>query len=142
MHYKSFGETGNVITFLPRYVIMAMKLTIALMILGALHVSAAGYSQKITLSGNMTLEEALIAIGKQSGYFFFYKKNELQQAKTVTLNLREVTLEQALKVSFGGQPFAYRIEDRTIVVSRKEAPAAAPVQPAMQERLTGQITGD
>lgn len=143
MHYKSFGKTGNVIPLLPRYVIVAMKLAIALMILGALHVSAAGYSQKITLSGkNMTLEEALIAIGKQSGYFFFYKKNELQQARPVTLNLREVTLEQALKVSFSDQPFTYRIQDRTIVVSRKERPSETRVPLAVQERLTGQVTGD
>ncbi|WP_205943147.1 TonB-dependent receptor [Pedobacter cryotolerans] len=96
-----------------------MKLTVIFMIVGCLQISAKSFSQNINLIGkNIPLEKALTQIGEQSGYFFFYKYNEIKDAKPVTLNLKGVSLEKALKESFKDQLFTYTIDKKTIVVTK------------------------
>ncbi|TKB99271.1 TonB-dependent receptor [Pedobacter cryophilus] len=95
------------------------------MIIGCLQINAKSFSQSINLTGkNITLEKALTEIGEQSGYFFFYKYNEIKQAKPVTLNLKGVSLEKALQESFKNQPFTYAIDHKTIVVTQALAKSA------------------
>ncbi|GGH28552.1 TonB-dependent receptor [Sphingobacterium alkalisoli] len=99
--------------------ILVMKLIILLIIASCFQVSAHSFSQTITLkTKNMPLDKALMAIGKQSNHFFFYKYNELKDAAPVTLQLRNATLEEALKESLKGQGFSYTIDNRTIIVNK------------------------
>ncbi|WP_218155022.1 SusC/RagA family TonB-linked outer membrane protein [Pedobacter insulae] len=96
-----------------------MKLTVIFIMLGCLQISAKSFSQSINLIGkNIPLEKALTQIGEQSGYFFFYKYNEIKDAKPVTLNLKGVSLEKALQESFKDQFFTYSIDKKTIVVTK------------------------
>lgn len=108
---------------------LRMKLTLILLIIGCLQINAKSFSQNISLKGkDMPLEKVLIAIGKQSGYNFFYKYNELVQAAPVSVNFKSVSLEKALAESFKNQPFAYEIALKTIVVTKKEAPVVLKAQ--------------
>lgn len=117
MQLNVYGKIRILSGLLPSKMFLAMKLTITLLILGCLQLSAKSFSQSITLTGkNITLEKALISIGEQSGYFFFYKYTELVKAKPVTLNLKGVSLQKALEESFKNQPFVYTIDNKTIIV--------------------------
>lgn len=99
---------------------LVMKLTVFLLTAACLQLSATGFSQSISLSGNsMRLEKVFSAIEKQSGYFFFYKYKDVQNAIPVDLDLRNVPLRQALELTFQNQPLTYSIEDKTIIVSKK-----------------------
>ncbi|WP_299497935.1 SusC/RagA family TonB-linked outer membrane protein [Mucilaginibacter sp.] len=106
-----------------------MKLTVLIITVSCMQLSAKVYSQKITLSGeNITLEKALKTIEQQSGYFFLYKYNEIQKAKPVSVHFENKSVTDALNQCLKGQPFTYTIENKTIVVAPKNE-ASENVQP-------------
>ncbi|EDM35488.1 putative outer membrane protein [Pedobacter sp. BAL39] len=100
-----------------------MKLTAVLVLVTCLQLSAKVYSQRISIKGrNIAFEQVLSSIEKQSGYYLFYKYNEIKIAKPVNVALNNVSLEVALQESLKGQPFDFVIEDKTIIITRKGAP--------------------
>ncbi|TQM52004.1 TonB-linked SusC/RagA family outer membrane protein [Arcticibacter tournemirensis] len=126
---------------LPYKLFLVMKLTAILLTITCLQLSANSFSQSISLSGkNLPLEKVLTAIEKQSGYFFFYKYNELKSAKPVTVDLDNVSVAQALEQSFKGQPFKYVIEERTIIVTKKNEKEPVKITPLITVR--GKVTDD
>lgn len=97
-----------------------MRLTCLLLLTALLQVSAASAAQPITLSEDgAPLEKVLKEIRRQSGYDFLYNAALLRKAKPVSVHVRSVSLEEALRQSFIGQPLGYTIEHKTVVV--KEA---------------------
>src|SRR5690606_12062176 len=89
----------------PSKLFLVMKLIAFLIMLGMLQVSAKSYSQKISYSGeNVRIEKVLKSIEKQTGYYLFYKYNEIKDAKTIDLDLKNVELKQALSAIFKDQP--------------------------------------
>ena len=99
-----------------------MKLTGLLLTVACLQLSAAGFSQNISFTGrNVSLEKVFSEFEKQSGYFFLYKYKEVQGAEPISLDIKNVPLQQAIKQAFGSQPFTFSIEDKTIIVSKKES---------------------
>ena len=105
---------------LTRKTMIAMKLTIVLLTAAFLQVSASGTAQNVTWTGKeVPLEKVFSVIKKQTNYFFFYRNDDLAKAKTVTAELRNVPLEQALEAIFKNQPLTYSIEGNTVVVSEK-----------------------
>jgi len=120
-----------------------MKLTIFLLIIAALQVSAAGYGQKINLSErNAPLEKIFREIKKQSGYRFFYEDALLQQAKKVDINVRNASIEEVLDLCLSYQNLAYAIVDKTIAIKRKDELLYTTSVPAPmpQIEVTGIIT--
>lgn len=105
---------------LPHHMFLIMKLT-ALLLIICLHVGAKGFSQSINISGKkIPLEDVFSAIEKQSGYFFFYKYNDVKKARPVDVKLRNSTIEQALTQSLNGQPFTFSVYNQTVVITKKE----------------------
>ncbi|WP_242691810.1 TonB-dependent receptor [Desertivirga arenae] len=97
-----------------------MKLTAILLTVFCLQLSAAGFSQNISLSGrNMSLSTVLSQIEKQSGYSLFYKYDDLKLGNPVSLNLKNVSVLQALNESFKEQPFEYILDNKTIIIRKK-----------------------
>jgi TonB-linked SusC/RagA family outer membrane protein len=122
MQLKCNGKVPFYASFLSSKTFLIMKLTTLLLTITCLQLSANSFSQNISLTGrNISLEKVLSTIEKQSGYFFFYKYNELKQAKPVTVDLRNVSVSKALEESFKGQPFDYVIDYKTIIITRRGA---------------------
>ncbi|HWK06217.1 MAG TPA: TonB-dependent receptor [Puia sp.] len=117
-----------------------MKMTAFLLIAACLQVSARGFSQKINLSTREApLEKVFKEIQKQSGYSFWYKTRQLNKAVKVTLDLKNVSLDEALKKCFENQPFDYFVVEQTIVVKPREpSPAATPE--TMASIIKGTVT--
>jgi len=108
--------------------ILVMKLTAILLLAGFLQVSAAGFTQTISLSKqNVSLPKVFREIKKQTGYVFFYNLRMLDKAHPVTINVKNGTLKEVLEQCFADQPVTYRIINKTIVVT--ERPAPPPVAP-------------
>lgn len=100
--------------------LLRMKLTTFLLLVGLLQVHAGADSQKVTLTGsNMPLKEVFSQIRKQTGYNFFYSYSVLDQAKPVSLSVRNEDLKDVLALCFDGQPLSFSIEKHTVFVVQK-----------------------
>src|SRR5690348_13759539 len=97
----------------PRKVLkmlIVMKCTVLLILIACVQVSAKGYSQSITISAqNASLESVLKKIEKQSGYVFLYRDEWMQLSKKVNIDVKNVSLDQALNLCFKDQPLTYSI---------------------------------
>lgn len=107
---------------LTRKMLIAMKLTFLFLTVAFLQVSAKSFSQKITLFGkNMPLEKVFAEIKKQSEYVVFFDYDLLKQTRPVTINMKDATIQQVMEECLKGQPLSYTIENKTIVIIKKQA---------------------
>ena len=106
---------------------LAMKLTMILLTAFFLQVSATGLSQAITFKGkDVKLEKVFESIERQTGYMFFYNDEVLKKSPAVTIELKNVSLQDALDLLFKEQPLKFTIKGKTIVISEKQKPADVP----------------
>lgn len=103
--------------------LLVMKLTFILLVTAFLQITLAddSYSQKISLSAkNSSLVNVFKEIRKQSGFDFFYTTSVINTAKPVSINVKNVEIEEVLEICFKGQPFTYSVDNQTIVLSPKK----------------------
>ena len=111
------NEKGHGRSYENFNIVKIVKLSVLLIILACLHVHAASYSQKITLSGNnLALVKVFDILKKQSGYTFFYDDALLRQTSAVNINVRNIALEKALDLCLAGQSLTYSIVGKTVVI--------------------------
>ncbi|MEO5998255.1 MAG: SusC/RagA family TonB-linked outer membrane protein [Chitinophagaceae bacterium] len=97
-----------------------MKITTILLFSACLTASAGGLAQDVTLSvNNVKLEKIFKEIKKQTGYVFFYDANALQRAKSVSIHVKNKSIEVVLKESLEGQPLDFSIEQKTITIFKR-----------------------
>jgi len=126
----------------PQYV-LAMKLCCILSLISCLQVSAFTYAQHVTLQKDRaTLVEVFKDIKRQTGYHIFYDTWIIRNAKPVSLNLREATVEEALAESLKGQGLGFRLVAKNIVITQGEQRQAAADKKEMQEIITGRVTDE
>ncbi len=99
-----------------------MKLTVFLLLLGILRVSASTYAQTYSISldlKNATRQEAIEAIKNQTKLDFFYSNQEVNAKQRVTVNCQGATLEEALQqvLGFG---YSFRLVDNMVVIRPSE----------------------
>ncbi|WP_199119230.1 TonB-dependent receptor [Pedobacter sp. ASV28] len=121
---------------------LLMKLTVIIIVLTFLKVNAHVHAQQITLTVKQApIIEVLGQIEKQSGYQFFYDDEVLAPTQKVSLTLKNAEITEALNKCFAGQPLAYQIIDKTIVIKRKETTLLDRVGSFIKELImTGQVT--
>lgn len=106
-----------------------MKLIAFIVLTICMQASAESYSQKVTLSAkDMPLEKLIKKIKKQTGYSFFYNADWLQKARTVTIEVKDMAIENALSIIFKDQPLSYKIINNTIVLELIRVTAGNPLQ--------------
>lgn len=114
--------------------LMRIKLIAIIMLAGCLQLSAAAYSQQITIiQDHVSIESVLKSIEKQTDYTFFYRTELFNNLKKKNVNLRQVSLQQALDQLLENQPVAYRIIDRIVVIT--------PVKPITTVNKTIAVSG-
>lgn len=111
--------------------LLVMKLTSLLLLTAILQVSARTTAQTVTYSGKaVQLTTVFSEIKKQTGYLFFYRKEDLAGSSPVTLQLKNAPLQEALTEALTGQPLTFAIQGNTIFITLKPAaPAVSPVAP-------------
>jgi TonB-linked SusC/RagA family outer membrane protein len=118
-----------------------VKFTAILLTVACLHAGANTAAQNLTLQAkDVPVEKVFKEITRQTGYVFFYADGALKKAGTVTVQIKNGTLEQALTACFAQLPFVYSIVDKTIVVKEKPAPPSRNYTGELSVPITGKIT--
>ena len=101
-----------------------MRLTTVILIASLMQVSASGFAQLITINRkNVQLKSVLKEIRRQSGFDFFYDGKIITDDQRIDINIRNVTIDEALHNTFEGLNFIYEIEGKKIAIKKKPAPS-------------------
>lgn len=93
--------------------------------------STVSYGQKVSISQkDIPLVDVLKKIREQTGYNFIFTSDALEKAVPVTLDVKEGSLEQVLKLAFAVQPLTYSINDKIIVVKPRKITPESSLAPA------------
>ena len=102
-------------------ILLTMRFTTAILLLSLMQVSAASLAQKISLSEKSTpLSRVFKKIKAQAGIDFFISEELLRQSQQVTIEVSNTELSEVLEKIFKDQPLDYQIEDKFVVVSKKQ----------------------
>ncbi|MEX6690686.1 TonB-dependent receptor [Danxiaibacter flavus] len=111
---KVCGKTNNTI-------FLAMKLTVYILLVACLQVSAKGSAQRVSIvRKNVALKEVFKEIQKQTGYTVFCNYKILEKAKNVDVDISKGSLEELLNATLRTQGLDYNIEEKMIVVFEKK----------------------
>jgi TonB-linked SusC/RagA family outer membrane protein len=92
-------------------------------ICAALQSFATGYAQKVTINlKEVYLDKVFKEIQRQTDYLFLYTGEEVRKAGKISVNVKDATVEEALKQSLQSTGFRFRIVDKTIVLDAKPLP--------------------
>lgn len=128
--------------------LVVMKLLAMFMVVGCLHLSAASYSQTITLEAKgHSLKDVFSAIQKQTGYNVVYNVRFLQHSKPVSVSAKQMPLETFLSNVLKDQALTYDIREQTILIGKAMRNAPAPIMTNTnlkeQERVfAGKVTDE
>jgi TonB-linked SusC/RagA family outer membrane protein len=104
----------------PRKILLVMKITTFILLISVMAVSASSLAQKITLNEKkVSLEQVLRKIRLQSGYDFIYSDDILSKTVSVSVSVKDASLDEALKASLKDQPLSFEIEDGAVVLRNK-----------------------
>lgn len=111
----------------PTQFLLKMRLTVFLIIATCLQVSArTGYSQTVSFSGkNVPIQAVFSSIEKQTGLSFFFNDALMKDAKPVTLELKDATLDDAMHEVLMGQELDYYVTGKTIFIIKKRVGTAS-----------------
>jgi len=127
------------------YVLRVMRITVPLLWTGMLSVSAASYSQQITLKGKrIPFTKVIAAIRQQSGYTVFSTKNISELVPYLTVDAKQMDLSDFLKSITTEQPITYQIEDKIISFTKRrssevKATAENIAKDVQQKTVTGTV---
>jgi TonB-dependent starch-binding outer membrane protein SusC len=111
---------------LPSQLLRIMRLTALLLFIVSMHVSAHSYSQTVSFKGkNVPLETVFASFEKQTGLSFFFNYALIKDIKPVTVDVREMPLEDALNIILKEQGLNFYRSGKTIFIVKQEAAAAA-----------------
>lgn len=98
-----------------------LRLVIIFLMAGFIQVSAASYSQTITLRANQVpLAVVLETIRQQTGYAVYTNVSHLKETKPVSIAANNMPLQDFLDKILIDQPLQASVEDKTIVLSKKQ----------------------
>src|ERR1700744_6306654 len=101
---------------------LVMKLSAVIILVASLHVAARSTAQKVTYSGkDVELQTVLSVIREQTGFVFFYDKNDLKGIEPISVSLRNEPVEEALRSVLLGLPLDLELQGNTIFITRKTA---------------------
>ncbi|HVU95503.1 MAG TPA: SusC/RagA family TonB-linked outer membrane protein [Puia sp.] len=128
--------------------VRVIRLTSIILLAACLQLSAAGFSQGITIKGkNLSLPAIFSSIEKQTGISFFYNSALIQDKKPQDVDIQGADLETALKEILQGQGLNFYRQGKTVFIVKKiEEPvksADAPAAPeARQVDVRGKVTNE
>ena len=124
--------------------IRSMRLTTAILLITGLHVTAMGYSQKITLTmHDEPLEKVISEISRQSGIEILYNNDLVRKAGRVSVVVRDAGVDEALSMALASTNFSFKFMEGLLIISPRSGPRSSP-PPATAEPplvITGKVTG-
>ncbi|MFZ0282379.1 MAG: SusC/RagA family TonB-linked outer membrane protein [Bacteroidales bacterium] len=110
-----------------------MKLTITLMLVFSLNLSATGFGQISFEARDKSIRDVFAMLEEETSYRFFYNDDLITVDKTVDMNVSDLTIDQILERLFESTGLGYKVlENNLIVVTPKNDP--------LQSMITGRVT--
>lgn len=122
-----------------------MKLTVILLMAAVFHAAAEGRAQTVTLKvKDASLKTVFKEIKRQAGYDFFYNDEVLEKAGSVSMDVKNASINEVLALCFKDQPLEFSIEDNSIVVKSKRIMTVPPpvTSPPAGISIKGRITNE
>lgn len=116
---KKFWKPPFQLNEKAKKLILTMKLTVFILFLTLMQVSATVYSQATKFSfraENKQVVEVLRQIEENSDFRFFFLREQVDVERKVTVTAREATVEQILEELFRGQPVSYEFANEALIV--------------------------
>src|SRR5690606_1372651 len=86
-------------------------------------------AQDITLNlSNVTVKEAIEVLSNAQNYSFVINSTEIDVKRVISVNAQSLPIEKVLDQIFVGQAVSYKINGRSIIVSKGVAPISQPVR--------------
>ncbi len=125
-------------------ILLVMRLTVLLLTLGFLHVSAHGFSQeKITLNvKNMTLDDVFKEITKQSGYYFWSGSNMPELNSKVDVAVKNGSIQEVMDQCLSGLGLTYTVSDKMVFVKEKPTVKAVELVAGNGVDVKGKVTDE
>lgn len=127
---------------LPKNVFNIMRITVVLCLLTTFCTFASvSYSQNAEISLNLkgvTLQEAIDAVKEQSDFSFWYRNEEVDLSKLVSIKVERQNIDKIMSQLLSGQDLAYSINDKHIIIYKKEAITVTSQQ--NKKQISGTIT--
>jgi TonB-linked SusC/RagA family outer membrane protein len=102
-------------------ILLIMKLTVIIMIVSLMQVSAATFGQNVTLKEKrVSLDKVFKEMMKQTGYEIFLSAKNVDLSTKINVDLTNVPLLKAIEKVLAGLPFTYTIEQETVVIKEVE----------------------
>jgi len=99
-----------------------MKLSAFIMLAFCLHLSARTTGQTVTLSvKDIPMKEVFRSIQEQTGYNILVNESVLEKTKNVSLDVKNMTVENVLNICFKNETLFYSIINGTIIVKQKDS---------------------
>ncbi|WP_257669922.1 SusC/RagA family TonB-linked outer membrane protein [Parapedobacter tibetensis] len=121
---------------------MKMNLVMMALTVLSLQIAIAANAQRVTIDvKKATVRDVLLKISKQTGYDFIYDPGLIRENSRITMNVDQVSLEEALTTCFGGKSLDLMYKDDRMVVikARKQLSTSATIQ---QREITGRVTNE
>ncbi|QEC79813.1 TonB-dependent receptor [Mucilaginibacter ginsenosidivorax] len=125
--------------------LLIMKLTFVLLIAALLHVSAATYSQNISLKvKDVSLLDVFKQLHRQAGVEFVYDDKMLKEAKPISINVVNEPLTKVLDKCFSQQSLSYQMIQNMIVIKRRAVNSHTAVieQQVLSLTVTGKVVDE
>ena len=108
----------NMRWFSPQRMKKHLAFALAVSLVAMVPVSAFAQVLKISMTKtNVSIENVLRELEKQSDYTFFYNDNQVKLNKKVSINVSDAPIETVLNEVFKNSGYTYKIVDNQIVVS-------------------------
>ncbi|MFR8356384.1 MAG: STN domain-containing protein [Parabacteroides sp.] len=119
-----------------------MKITIILCLLTTFCTFASvGYSQTTEISLHLqgvTLQEALDEVKKQTEFSFWYRNEEVNLSKKVSVKIDRENIQEVMAQLLSGQDLTYAINEKHIIIYKKNS--SVEQQKQVQKRISGIVT--
>lgn len=128
---------------LPEKIINRMKITIVLCLLTTLcSFASVSYSQKAEISLNLnevTLQEAINAVKEQSDFSFWYRNEEVNLQKKISVKAEKQNIKQIMAQILSGQDLTYTIDEKYIIIYKKYDQQSTQQQ---KKKISGIVTDE
>ncbi len=120
---KGFKPYLGLLPEIPLFMRITILLLFGIVLQAAAH-SLYSQSAKVSLDmRNATIEEVLQTIEEKSEFYFLYNSKLIDVDRKVNISVESQSIESVLRKLFGATDVGYKIEDRQIILSRKESAA-------------------
>jgi len=123
-----------------------MRITMLLLVVGCVHLSATSMSQTITLKANrQSLPKVFELVEKQTGYQVLYSDRFIQSTKPVTISADRMPLGTFMQAVLTPESLTYQIFENTILISRLATDVAGNIDSEMQSQqrmISGTVTDE